>query len=477
MRRHLPRPALESNDDSTVALKLVHKDDDSKPAPGGDPAAQPQGHNTEVSGDPAAAVSANLPEQTDDLDDFTAEVQEIATLDSMLQDASDVAQGLHEIKAVLSSVPSGHVSEAATTIAAIASEHMAATAGLDLALEAQDKTQPEKLIGKITDGAKKIWESIIAAIRRAVTWVKEFVRKLMDSSAKTKQQAQQLAERAKKTTGQLKSQAIKNAALAHTLSIGGKPVAANDAAKQAHITLLTAAGFLDAVQSKALYDEVFIKSVTGPDAKPVYSPKTLKSIYKTDRVVGGGDKKLEYATSVEMLGGKAITIQLGKETLEGPSAYRMLQHTPYLGNYSSANPSGEELQALSASDVVKIAASAVEMADAVHRFKEAATHLEQLADRLIDAANDVKTRTYSSHPVYRSIQKDNETEAEQYRQELLTAQRSFLSSAPRWLVREPSEMANYLLKTAKALVKYGEASLALVEAPQEAAAGGAAAAA
>jgi len=90
--------------------------------------------------------------------------------------------------------------------------------GTSTALEALEDTRK-----KVAEGAKKIWDSIIAAIKKSIAWLQERFTLMFQSADKMKARAASLSEKAESFAGKKPAaEEFENARLYSALHIGGK---------------------------------------------------------------------------------------------------------------------------------------------------------------------------------------------------------------------------------------------------------------
>jgi hypothetical protein len=177
--------------------------------------------------------------------------------------------------------------------------------GTSTALEALEDTRK-----KVAEGAKKIWESIIAAIKKSIVWVAERLSAVFGSAEKLGQRAQSLREKASALKGKTASgkPKLENSRLVSALHLGGKVdgVQAAKILEEASKGVAQPRGHLLEALVKVIEDED-----QGSSLSEIFEQATL-SMGKTEKVDSQNNEGLELKTgfnvfrSPELPGGKAL---------------------------------------------------------------------------------------------------------------------------------------------------------------------------
>jgi len=421
--------------------------------------------------DPATVVTAGLPEQFDDLPDFTAEIDEICTLSEQTEAAGDVVSSLDEVAETLSG-PEEDVSAAAVKLGQVATEHLFASVGYAIVLE--DNESGKSLAGKIVDGAKKIWEKIIAAITKARDWLMAFFRKLFDRSAALEKAGREYAAETDQREGVPRKGSFKNGLLAYHLQIAGQvPKKLSAAANATNAILSNQLKRLDA--STAEGKQMAKVLVETPEKFSVSNKerRAASGLRETGQMSGEFGLKTRVAMSPQLLGGKIVIEKLGLDfgalsslgdnsKYAGKAAIDRMIETPHLfaanvGPLQRVDMLKMHSQELTVGDLAELklcASIAADMAGEVKAFRATVTKLEGVCR---DFANECK----------RLIAESGNRNAYEERKkgegllDLRAVQRAFFSAAPRMFVKEPAEFASEMLTTTRALLAYVKTSTKL----------------
>lgn len=464
MRRHLTSPvALEAiaiykleaaalaADEGQPALPVVTNDEATL-----NPAAT----------DPATVVTADLPEQQEHQEDFSAELAQITLLDEQVEEAADVVDGLGEVADVLASAPEGEITEAAEKLAAVAAESLFDRVGYAVALEdANGKLDSGKsLLDKITGGAKAIWEKIIQAIDKAREWLSGFFIKLLDRSARVKKNALALAEKLGDLEGQPKEKTFTNGALAARLQTGNAklPKRIGDAAMTTHNLLVLQ---LKRIDAEAAQGKQMAETLVKSPEKFKYNADKRRQASRLSGMANvrehGNHYGNDMAVSEVLLGGKIIGEEVWdpfhgtslhtSRTQTGHSAISSMSNTPRLvtasaGEYlpgTAADMQNEPIPVENPNELRSLCILAGKMADEVSDFRVTQARLEAVCREFVR-----ECKRLMAEPETR-----RELKSEMRELDL----RIFYQRAPRMFVKEPAEFATEMLTAADSLLAYGSA--------------------
>jgi hypothetical protein len=464
MRRHLTSPvALEaiSIDSLREAARRGDAGQPSLPAVTNDEATL-----NPAATDPALVVTADLPEQQEHQEDFTAELAEITLLDEQVDEAADVVQGLDEVADVIAAAPEGEITDAAVKLAAVAVESLFDRVGYAVALEDADGKldSGKSLLDKIADGVKAIWEKIIQAIDKAREWLVGFFLKLVDRSARVKKNALALAAKLGDLEGQPKEKTFTNGALAARLQTGNAklPKRIGDAAMTTHNLLVLQLKRIDAdaAQGKQMA-ELLVKS---PE-KFSYNADKRRQASRLSGMASVRERGNSFgnnmAVSEVLLGGKIIGEEVWdpfygshlhkNRTETGTGAILSMSHTPRLvtataGEYlpgTAADMQNEPIPVENPIELRALCMLAGKMADEVGDFRVTQARLEAVCRELVRECK----RLMAEPDTMRKIKSES--------RELDL--RLFYHRAPRMFVREPAEFATEMLTAADSLLAYSSA--------------------
>lgn len=207
---------------------------------------------TDVEPTPADDIGDNAESLETDLIDVAEDQGEAAADEATLDEAVETVDTLEEVdEALADAIEAGGLTKEGADVVATAieclfdrvgyripGERLVALekfTGTSTALEALEDTRK-----KVAEGAKKIWDSIIAAIKKSIAWLQERFTLLFQGADKMKARAASLAEKAESFAGKKPAaEEFENARLYSALHIGGKVEPKNaDVLKSAATTAL-----------------------------------------------------------------------------------------------------------------------------------------------------------------------------------------------------------------------------------------------
>lgn len=464
MRRHLTSPvALEAISIAKLEAAALAADQGQPTLPA---VTNDEATLNAAATDPALVVTADLPEQQEHQEDFTAELAEITLLDEQVEEAADVAEGLDEVADVLAAAPEGELTDAAVKLAAVAAESLFDRVGYAVALEDADGKldSGKSLLDKITDGAKAIWEKIIQAIDKAREWLTGFFLKLLDRSGRVKKNALALAQKLGDLEGQPKEKTFTNGALAARLQTGNAklPKRISDAAMTTHNLLVLQFKRIDAdaAQGKQMA-ELLVKS---PE-KFTYNADKRRQASRLSGMASVRERGNSYGTNMAvsevLLGGKIIGEEVWDpfhgsklrtdKTQTGTDAIGLMTNTPRLvtataGEYlpgTAADMQKEPIPVENPAELRSLCILAGKMADEVGDFRVTQARLEAVCREFVR-----ECKRLMAEPATR-----RELRSESRELDL----RLFYHRAPRMFVREPAEFATEMLTAADSLLAFGTA--------------------
>lgn len=362
----------------------------------------------------------------------------VETIVEQIEDASDVSDVLEDFSEILARGP---VSEQTAEVMAIATEHFTGRIGfanpaplpaLESFSSARAKTTTRFALESMQENIKAIAAKIRAAIESALTWLKNHVRVLMDTSGKTLADAKALQK--KITDSKLVATGtFESASLARSLQIGGE--VPKDLLASAKATAVSLGLYLADARGKDMMARLMSDAILDIE----HFDFDLGAAVRDEKLTKSKKDQHAYVTD-ELLGGKALERKvygsLGvKKGAEGLAAalntLRLVRHP----DGSEANPK-DSFAGVSSATLEGILDVAIDLAEAVARFRKNLEHYEQTGREALKASDDLAKKEGGSRAVS-----------------------EFLSAVPRMLVKEPVEVANYALRVSKALVSYAEKAL------------------
>lgn len=390
-------------------------------------------------------------------------LEEIAALEQQcdaVDEAFEVSVALEELAEL---TKSGPLSASAAKAISIATEHMLGRIGIAesvVALEDFDKSDAVDVEAKeVQDSAaatsktgsaimskvKQIWQAIIQALIKAKRWIKDFLRRLFDDSSSLLKRAEALA--AKADTRVPLAQEFWRAAnplllqgLVRNLSQHGHWP--QNIAKAAHDTAGILTMQFNRLHSPSLVDGSFLEKIADPAYVNNIKYNPHDQIEQSHLTEKGADIDKEAGLSSTgdftvhatpgMLGGYRIVQAILDRSATGEDALRAMVHTPELKLTNPGN--SQQVNGADIESAKVIAGAAKVMAQCVVNVRDLQSRLDKLADEMIAAC--------------KRLENDAEHRS--------TWQRYYLSKAPRMFVSEPAKLVSYALRTARAMLQYGE---------------------
>lgn len=391
-----------------------------------------------------------------------------------IEEAHDVVDSMVELGSLVDQAP---LNTQSRKIVAVAMESLLGQVGdsspLDIALEAEAGTASGPSVGEqITSKARKIWQAIIAAIKRAIVWFKAFCRRLFDQTPKLKKRAEALQAQLKEPKGERSVEKMNSAQLAHELVVEGK-VDAEAIVKGANTASTVLEPYFRRLLASELYSADFLKQVD--EGNVAYDPVKRREIFKLvssglvgefAKATGGREYEGETWSSEEMPGGLTIACQLESAELKNvEQAIRKHTLSPAL-SYTKT-PSKSELSKLTEHVGVGTPAqleaalrSVLQLLALVEEFRKVQDKLENLADKCVAMASELERKWGQSQQKGREGETDADGKTRPHNA-LIAAQRFYFAATPRMFVKEPADVVSYALRTSAHLCSWVEASLKL----------------
>lgn len=371
-----------------------------------------------------------------------------AALDTDITGINEAADVMHALEELALALPAGELDPQTHKAVSIATEHMCARVGLAVSLE--DATPGEQTAKWIANKVVVIWKAIVAALQRALQRFKGFIVRLMDMSGRVEKRAQALIAQLKKGGVETTGEELTNPRLAKALQVDGQ--FPDDLGLAAQRTAGAITALLESYTTQALYDADTLKYLTDPKHDFQYSAEQEKHKHQLKHKLEwphDGKDAGELWASEPLLGDRQIeqALPVYQGELENHTALMWMLSTPRLGEGAKREHAVESMKVMTAPTLLRTAQAALQLASAVSGFRSHLTELEVLAGKLVAAAKTglVNAQQHGAPSGYGVMKLKN--------------QRTYLSQAPRWLVAEPTQFANYGVNTAHALLNYVEQCL------------------
>lgn len=314
----------------------------------------------------------------------------------------------------------------------------------------------------VKEKIKEIWKSIVAAIKRAIAWVKGHFDKMFGAAQNLQKRAKALQEKSKGVTGTQKEKSFENERIVKALAKNGT-VSANVSTDLEHVKKVAEQVFttISDFNGKRA-DEILEKlnaSVEATDAAAnaaisgyqfgVQVPAQT-SVVSDPKAAGFGEPGtgMTLYRSAELPGNKALLAEVPATALTGEAAFAAeAKFTSYLGafNPKGKEPSKTSVNTLQPSECGKIGAEVEEMMQDVINYKAKLNKMTDLQDKLAKAAEKAG--------------KDSTTEENKALSKLYSMQQKATTNVVSNLGRAPSAFAAYSLNVSKAALDYAELSL------------------
>ena len=371
--------------------------------------------------------------------------------------------------ALEASLLTGGLNQAGAQVLEISLEHLYSQVGVRVsqvlpALESFN--QPGKRVTSTsialeeTKGViRKVWDAIVAAIRKSIAWVQEHFTKVFGKANLLERRAKALLKLARAPRGSQKAKTFENPHLTRSLYIAGT-VPSIMAGPTHKLKAITGAVF--ALNSK--FGEAIATAMEVGDPgkfmlvmmeEAINGSDLAKMLTDVTNPAGDGltprgtDVKL--MRSIEMFGGKAIIANVPKgdiTTLSLDDQVRILNEvTTHVGPFKpSLNaPDNKTLPVLTISDTVTVSELVAEIAVAVQQYRQGIDRCTKIKERIAKAVEKLGT--------------DNATETDVTKSDSIKYMQKIGSTLPRMLDQPQSSFAVYVLATGTALLDYVELSL------------------
>lgn len=307
------------------------------------------------------------------------------------------------------------------------------------------------------DRLKEIWAAIVAAIKKAINWVKGHWNAVFGAAEKLSKRAAALQERSQ-TSGVKKEASFENDRLAKSLAIGNAPVTnviqhAKDlkeivsamVTKGAEVSKKLGEEAVNAIEHQegakigqllSLVQPLAGEKVANPDAEGLAAPGEGLALYR----------------SKQLFGGQALFSRVpdagAHSAPDGQAAAKAISLAGYsISKFSKdvKDPTNKKLVTLSTTDCGSLAGIVKEIAEELVAYKKNATALGETQDKLVKAAEKVANSAGSE-------------EDEAKRKEMGSLQ-GVANAANRILTVPGTQVSKYAINTGKALLDYVELSL------------------
>jgi phiKZ-like phage internal head proteins len=331
--------------------------------------------------------------QEEGLTEIVEDEAELDQHDALTDEAVETVEALEALREHLRvSLESGGLDQSGAGVLDISLKHMYRRLGVKTvrvmpALEsfgsiARRSDATKIAMEEVGEQVRKAWDTIMAAIRKAIEWVKGFIKKLFDNVEAMTSRAKSLKEAAGKIEGEPREREIKNSGLASALHIGGR--VPNDASASARVLEVTEKLFgaygklVDGIKQAALNPDKLLDESAGAEfaknftpenfgMQPVHDPSSQGIPAAEGAVVG---------RSAELPGGKAI-VMVVTPSLDGSNAGLL----PF--NRQASEFKGEAVPVLGRDGAGGICDNVIKLGDVIRQKQSLAKESESAKAELV----------------------------------------------------------------------------------------------
>lgn len=431
------------------AIAMLNNDEEPKPA------------DTEAVGDNANSLETDLTEVESSAGEGEAEQ---ATID----EAVDTKEALEGYKAALEEyMTDGGMDAKGARILAIGLEHFNKRMGvrpedkIQIAIEsfggASTKLRSNQAaLENIKEELGKVWKSIVAAIKRAIEWLKDHFNKIFGAAEKLEKRAKSIVDKAKAVTGSAKESKFENERLVKSLNINGA-VPSSLSASLASVKDIAETVFGNIADFGTKTGENVLNILNNPngtvaDIKAMpYPGGKVKEMSAQEAQAGGFEaapENMGLFRSPELPGGKAILARYCTKEVQGDAAVKVFTATTAtLTAFSNkaAEVSKTELATLAVAEVQKTAEVVQEFARELIAYRAKADKAAEMKKKILAACD--------------KLEKAAPKEEDKDKAALMGALQKVASASPNAIDKPAPQLAQYLLVTGKAALDYCEESL------------------
>lgn len=298
----------------------------------------------------------------------------------------------------------------------------------------------------IRDQIKKIWDAIIANIKKAIEWVKERFLKIFGAAEKLEKRADALQKLAADTTGSAKEKSFDNERLVKALHVGNN-VNAGEAAQ--HLASTAEVVFKNAASWNAEAADVMADMLEEDKPNLDFSFKAydLPNLTDAGNAFGDAGEGMKYVRSAELPGGQAVIGRVNSAPLTGVEGIDKMSRISFsIGKYDpkGKEPSKATVNTLSIPDCEKVAKLVGEVAVELKGFRRKQEEISKAKARILKAAEQAG----------KNAEKAEGDEKKKY-----TALQKLGAAVPRVIDQPAVGFSAYALNSGKALLDYVELSL------------------
>lgn len=354
-----------------------------------------------------AEAATEVAEEVADVNEEMAAQDEV---DAQIEEATEIVEALESVAEVMAiSAKNGGMDKHSAHAVGVLVQHAYSRVGLEAqampSLESFGSTSSRVAATQIAmedikEKAKKIWESIIAQIKKAIQWAADMFNKFFGSAEKLERRAKALSAKAAEARGgKAKEGEFEAGSTANALAIGGK---VGDVVPEAKRLLAEAKSAFNLANT---FNDA-VKAAVDATNVPVEEFKLGKKEYKgqdfstTEEHKSSNENLVSYA-SKPMFGNKALISVSNSKDLSGKDAVDAAAGMAmFLGEVGKKEVSDVKLKTLSADEMVALMDVVVELANTVRAYRRnhegANAARKDMLAKASEASKDEKRAGYAS---------------------------------------------------------------------------------
>lgn len=322
-------------------------------------------------------------------------------------------------------------------------------------LPATRPRQVQVSLESVQDTLKRVWESIIAAIKKSIAWLEEQFNNLFGAAQKYKKRAEALLAAANSVTaGTPKEAEFENERVAKALVVNGA-VPSSLSAELAKIQKIGAAVFGKVAEFNATEAKKVEETLTKLDLENLSAPKLSApdgfAIVSNAADLGYADagEGMHLVSAGELPGNRTVLLKGPAADVTGEAAAQALiksqGNVVAFSSKAKELPAGTKLKTLATSEVEKVAKEVIAICDNVISFKAKLANAKNAKNGLIKAAGVAQKAALS----------ENDAAKEAAGKSLAKVAHATAIS----LDRPAPQFSAYALNTVKAALDYADLSL------------------
>ncbi|WP_167306357.1 hypothetical protein [Caballeronia arationis] len=238
---------------------------------------------------------------------------------------------------------------------------------------------------EVKETLKKVWDAIVAAVKKAIEWIKSFWKKLWDNTEPMMKRAEELKAAASKVEGEATEKTFKNAGMAKALHIQGKvPEGAEGAARMAEVAKKVFSDY--GAWTAGIEGSTKDLSNVGELAKALdHDAFGLQAVHDAASQGIPVEGEAKVGRSEELPGGNALVVVIAKD-IEKSKAGIM----PF--NKTSGEFKGEDVPVQSKDHMVAVCDAVINIGQAIKANEGAIASGEKAKSQLLKAMDEAQKK-------------------------------------------------------------------------------------